>query len=198
MRREYLAELHYITPIVNIPSILRWGILSHWRAKRLKHRSVAMQKVQKRRAKVRVPQGQLLHRYANLYFHARNPMMYRRKSDHRNLCVLRVSTDVLDMPGAVIADQNASRYYARFGRANDPSTLARLDYDLVFAKWWTHKDQVEQYRLKGIRCAEVLVPNRIAPGYVRGAYVSCAASRTQLNQAAPTLEATVDARLFFQ
>ena len=197
MRREDLAELHYITPIVNIPSILRWGILSHRRATRLKHRSVAMQEVQERRAKVRVPQGRPLHQYANLYFHARNPMMYLRQSDHPNLCVLRVNTDVLDLPGVVIADRNAASQYARFGPA--ASTLESIDYELVFAEYWTHpENQVREWIHRSTKCAEVLVPHRIAPSYVRGAYVSCAGSQTQLNQAAPSLGTTVDAHLFFQ
>ena len=51
MQRHELEELHYITPICNIPSILRHGILSHVRAARLLHQSVAMQVIQDRRAR---------------------------------------------------------------------------------------------------------------------------------------------------
>ena len=41
MKREDLSELHYITPIANVPSILRWGILSHQGVAQLPHQSVA-------------------------------------------------------------------------------------------------------------------------------------------------------------
>ena len=110
--------------------------------------------------------------------------------------MLRVSTDVLDLPGVVIADQNAATSFVSFGPV--ASTLASIDYELVFAEYWTHpEDQVEDRRHKAIKCAEVLVPDRVAPDYVFGAYVSGATSRTRLAKVAPSLEATVNANLFF-
>jgi hypothetical protein len=114
MLRSDIAELQYITPIVNIPSIVAHGILSHSRAERLMHESVAMDAIQERRAKRTLPTGMRLHDYANLYFSARNPMMYLRRGRHRELCVLRVSPDVLDLPGVVVADGNASSGYTAF------------------------------------------------------------------------------------
>ncbi len=71
MERHELQDLHYITPIGNVPSILQQGILSHAGASRLQHQSVAMQEMQDRRARVRVPGGRPLHEYANLYICAR-------------------------------------------------------------------------------------------------------------------------------
>nr|MBA2390780.1 DUF4433 domain-containing protein [Geodermatophilaceae bacterium] len=138
MKREELPELHYITPIANIPSILERGLLSYKRATSILRRSVAMQEIQARRAKVVVPGGQRLHEYVNLYIHARNPMLYKRQDQHRELCVLRISTDVLDLPGVVVADQNASSGYARFEPA--PSGLEIIERDMVFAEYWTHPD----------------------------------------------------------
>ena len=66
MKRGELTELHYIPPIANTSSILRQGILSHNRAKRMQHQSVAMNVIQDRRARVTVPGGRKLHEYANL------------------------------------------------------------------------------------------------------------------------------------
>ncbi len=60
MRREELEELHYITPIANVPSILTHGILSHVRVRKLPHQSVAMPEIQDRRRKVRVPNARPL------------------------------------------------------------------------------------------------------------------------------------------
>src|SRR5262245_16376391 len=78
-----VAELHCIMPMANIASVLEHGILSYERAARLQHHSVAMQPVQDRRDRKQVPGGLKLHQYANLYFHARNPMLYKRKDDAR-------------------------------------------------------------------------------------------------------------------
>jgi hypothetical protein len=107
-----VSELQCIMPIGNIPSVLATGILSHENAAKLKHHSVAMQAMQDRRDLKTVPGGLRLHQYANLYFHARNPMLSVRR--HEDVCVLRVSTAVLQMQGTVITDQNAASKYVRF------------------------------------------------------------------------------------
>ncbi len=85
-----IKELQCIMPLDNIPSVLEHGILSYERAAKLKHHSVAMPEVQDLRDKKQVPRGLKLHQYANLYFHARNPMLYKRKNE--DICVLRIST----------------------------------------------------------------------------------------------------------
>ena len=51
MNRGDVTELHFITPIVNVQSIVQHGILSHNRAQQLFHISVAMPGVQDRRTK---------------------------------------------------------------------------------------------------------------------------------------------------
>ena len=91
---QRVREFQSIMPIENIPSVLEHGILSNERALTLKHQSVAMQEVQDRRDKKKVPGGLKLHQYANLYFHARNPMLYKRKDEAIRICVLRISTEV--------------------------------------------------------------------------------------------------------
>jgi len=70
---------------------------------------VALEDVQDRRRGKRVPNGDLLHSYANLYFHARNPMMYYLVSNgHDDLIVVRVSPAVLDLPDTVLTDGNCA------------------------------------------------------------------------------------------
>lgn len=197
MRREDLEELHFITPITNVRSILTRGILSHELARNTDHTSVALQQVQDKRARVTIPGGRRLHEYANLYICARNPMLYLRSSQHLALCVLRISTGILDFPGVIIADQNASSNYVRFGAS--PTALTLIDRDKVFAEYWTHPgDQIEEWRHKSAKCAEVLVPDRVLPQYIVGAYVSCKTSEQTLIEAAPSLPVTVNAHLFFQ
>jgi hypothetical protein len=179
MRRDQLTELHYITPIANIASILVTGLISHNRTASVQHTSVAMPEIQDRRARIVVPGGRPLHDYVNLYICARNPMLYKRKAQHRDITVLKISPDVLDLPGVVVTDQNTSSEYARFGPG--PTGLDMVDYELIFAEYWTHpEDQILEWRHKSIKCAEVLVPDRIGPKYIAGAYVSCPDSRQAL------------------
>lgn len=196
MTREELLELHYIVPIATVPSILAQGILSHDRAAAHPHHDVSMAEIQDIRANRDVIPGRKVHSYANVYFNARNPMMYKRHALHRHLCVLRVHTAVVDIRGAIIADQNAGSSYARFHAA--PAGLAAIDLDTVMAQDWRHANQIATWRHSSQMCAEVLVPDSIATRFVTGAYVSGAEGLAALRAAAPTISAMINANLFFQ
>jgi len=181
-------------PIANIASVLAHGILSHEQAARLNHHSVAMQAMQDRRDVKVVPGGLRLHQYANLYFHARNPMLYVRKNE--DVCVLRVSTAVLQADGTVITDQNAASKYVRFLA---PSQWRLLNFDDIYARDWKHPDdQTREWRHKSRKCAEVLVPQRVQANLLTGAYVVDEAGRARLNQVGFALPISTDADFFFR
>lgn len=165
-----LEEFQSIMPLGNIPSILNHGILSYVEAAKFaQHDSVALQEVQEKRDRKKVPGGLSLHHYANVYFHARNPMMFRRHNQARKLCVLRISPRILEIPGAVITDQNAASKYVRF---LSPEWLQVIDLEYIFAENWKHPDnQIEDYKHSSAKCAEALIPHRIPPQYLQGAYV---------------------------
>jgi hypothetical protein len=189
-----VTELQCIMPMVNISSVLAHGILSYDRATKLKHRSVAMQPVQDKRDQKTVPGGLRLHQYANLYFHARNPMLFVRR--HEDLCVLRVSAVVLGHEGTVITDQNAASKYVRFLA---PSQWRSLDFDDIYARDWRHPDdQIQAWRHKSRKCAEILVAHLVEPNMIIGAYVIDAAAGLRLNQTGFGRTVTVDADFFFQ
>jgi ssDNA thymidine ADP-ribosyltransferase DarT-like protein len=125
--------------------------------------------VQDKRDVKRIPGGLALHEYANVYFHARNPMMSRRRNEADKICVLRISTEILEIPGAVITDQNAVSKYVKF---STPDRLKTMDLDYVFARNWKHpENQIEEWCHSSAKCAEVLIPRRITPNFLLGAYV---------------------------
>lgn len=165
---QRITELHCIVPIHNIKSVMQHGILSYERAAGLPHTSVAMQAVQDRRDLVQIPGGLKLHQYANLYFHARNPMMYLRQGQAEQLCVLQVSRDVLTIAHVVLADQNASSNYVRFLGSQQ---LATLNLDRVYARDWRSDNLITYYQQKAAKCAEVLVPHCVPTPLIIGAYV---------------------------
>lgn len=196
MQRNQIRALYFITPFVNVPSILHHGILCHRSATWLRPESIADPGVQQRRSKVTVPGGHALHSYANLYFCARNPMLFRSQSRHHEICVLSVRPEVLDRPGVVVTDQNAASDYARFGPvAND---WPWIDAERVFAEYWTSTDQIDGWRRKAAKCAEVLVPERVPPELVFEARVRDEQARQDLAEVASHLAIRVDARLFFR
>jgi len=197
MERADLAELHFITPIGNLPSIMKQGIVCNRRSGALGAKSIAKPDVQALRAKKRVPGGLMIHEYANLYFNARNPMMYLRSALHEETCVLSIACDVLDLEGVVITDQNAASNWARFAAA--PDGIYIVDATMTFAERWTHPgDQKLEWQHKSAMCAEVLVPNCIPPQHVRLAYVSSDAVAKKIGQLAPPLKVVLNPRLFFR
>lgn len=193
---RHVKELQCIMPIINVPSVLAHGILCHERASKLAHASVAMEAIQERRDVKRVPGGLKLHQYANLYFHARNPMMFKRKDQAAELCVLRVSTSVCDLPGVVFADRNASSDYVRF---LSPSQWHLLDFGDIYALDWRHPDdRIAYYRHRSRKCAEVLVPHQVESRFLTGAWVVDLAAAERLRATGFPLPITVDSQIFFR
>lgn len=156
--------LYNIQAIDNIPSIMEYGLLSNERANRIKHISIAMNEVQERRDGVRIPNGLKLHQYANVYFDPHNPMLSARRDQNENICILKFDYQILDIPGAVISDRNASSDYASF--YSPEMGMDMIDFELVYARYWTDEDYFEQMRKKSIKCAEVLIPYVIPYEYV--------------------------------
>lgn len=189
-----VSELHCIMPIHNIPSAMEHGILSYERAAKLPHHSVAMPTIQDRRDVKAVPGGLRLHQYANLYFHARNPMLSRRRNE--SICVLRISNAVLQTQGAVITDQNAASNYVRFLA---PNQWRLLNFDDIYARDWRHPDdQIREWKHKSFKCAEVLIPHLVQAAMIVGAYVADLSTCRSLGQIGFTLPIETDADFFFR
>lgn len=168
MDRDEVKELHFITTMDDLGSILMRGILCHNRARRLPHRSIASEEVQGIRRGKSVPGGLSLHSYANLYFDARNAMMYCLQ-DEPDLVVIRVSPEVLDIPNAVVTDGNAASGPTRFYPS--PDGLRHLDSARIFAWSWNDPDPWVKIEKKRVRQAEVLVPHLVPSEYIEGCYV---------------------------
>lgn len=155
-----------------------------------------MSEIQERRNRVKLPGGRPLHDYVNFYIHARNAMMYKRRAHHDKLCVLKISSDVLDVAGAVVCDGNASSDYVRFAAA--PHGLVIVDRELAFAESWNDPDYFEKCRRRVARCAEVLIPDMVKSESIIGAYVSSLENRKVLSSVTSSMEITVDNHLFFR
>jgi hypothetical protein len=196
MKRSDISELFYIAPIANLPSIVKLGILSHQRCSCVKHESVAMAEIQERRKDKQIPGARKLHEYANLYFDAHNPMLCKVQNKNDQICVLRVNKDVLDLPGVIIADQNASKSWARFYPVSEG--VKALDKDRVFATYWTHPDDPFEERVhKAEKCAEVLVPDRVDSRFLHGAFVANPQALSAFKKLSLKLPVALKSELFF-
>ncbi len=86
------------------------------------------------------------------------------------ICVLRIKNDILYLDDVIVTDQNASRdcWFKPVSVG-----LPLLNKDEIFAQFWVNRsDPMEEYRLKGIKCAEVLVPVCVQSNYIFAAYVA--------------------------
>lgn len=168
IKKTNQTGLYNIQPIDNIPSIMRNGLLSNEKAERIVHASIAMRSVQERRDAIRIPNGLKLHQYANVYFDPHNPMLSARRSQNENLCIIKFNYCILDIPGVIISDRNASSDYACF---YPPLVgMEAINFPLVYARYWMDDDYYVQMQKKSIKCAEVLVPY-----FIPYEYVTCAA-----------------------
>ena len=184
--------LYNIMPIYNIPSVIENGILSYNDVP-YDHESIADPEVQLKRNKS-VPGGLELH--ANLYFDPRNPMMYRRRGEYRDLCILGINAKILNIDGVVITDHNAASNFAKFLEPHEMQ--ASLDFDIIYATDWNDPDEFVKMRKKSMKCSEVLVPYSIPYEYVVGAYVADTSVEKKLRDAGFSKTIKIDSYKFFK
>ncbi len=169
---KYIKELYYITHIKNVPSILKSGILCHQiiEEKNVEFTAIYNKEIVSRRAQRLVTSGKTLWAFANLYFQARNPMLYKVIHDKSldEIVVLGVRRDVMRLNETLIADGNA---------ANTPtniiprSKVAKGYWAEIInntqKEWWNKEDGSKRKIM-----AECLVPERIAPDYIQTIYTA--------------------------
>ncbi len=171
------------------------GLLSNQEAAKIKHTSIAMQEVQERREAVHIPNGMALHQYANVYFDPRNPMLYKRKDENPNICILKIDRTILDLEGVIVSDRNASSKYASF---YPPKLgLREIDFELVYAANWTDENEYVYYKKKSVKCAEVLIPFVVPFVYVVCAAVYDDAAKQKLEETGFNRNIFVAPGLFF-
>jgi len=123
-------------------------------------------------------------------------MMYKRQAQFEELCVLRVSPKVIDLPGVVVCDRNASSEYAIFKAA--PNGLEIVNKEWTFAEYWTDPGQITEWQKKAAKCAEVLVPDKVDSVYITGAYVACQEAKSVLEGLVKGIAIEIKSHLFFR
>lgn len=161
----------------NLESICRLGILCYKEARRIPHLSVASEEVQSIRKCKTVPGGKPLHHYANLYLNPRNPMLFKIISDEpgkkARIAIIGIDPNIIFSQGTVITDGNAASEATRFYPS--PSGLAELEpkRTRIFMKYWIATgNPARESENKRLQCAEVLVPDRVPPEYLRHLYLA--------------------------
>jgi O-acetyl-ADP-ribose deacetylase (regulator of RNase III) len=165
-----IKSLYYITHIENLPSILSRGILSH---REVENRGVQFKAIYdaeivgNRKLKT-TPDRRSLWEFANLYFQPRNPMLYRviHEKGPKEIVILGLQPQVLDIPGLYITDGNAANTPTSFFKLRDGIKALSRIWDIINSDWWNSLDGSKRKIM-----AECLVPSVIPPDFVHSVFV---------------------------
>jgi len=166
---KYIKELYYITHIENVPSILKRGILCHQiiEEKNIEFTPIYNKEIVSRRAQRLVPGGKTLWAFANLYFQARNPMLYKVIHDKPldEIVVLGVRRDVIRTKGAFVTDGNAASSPTIILPVSQAKNLWEEIGNHTEIDWWNEADGSKRKIM-----AECLVPEKIPPECIQTIY----------------------------
>lgn len=194
--------LYNINHLKNLENIFVYGLLSRNELKKsncLNNEDISNSSVQSRRAKKRVDkEGHTLHDYANLYFDARNPMMYYEVChvDINCLCVICVDKKVLDLKNTLVTDSNASKDMAMIMSPEEGVDL--INFDKVKMRYWNHEDPSIKVENIGIKCAEVLVFNNIPKEYFKRIKVCTDIAKEKVESLNLGIKVEIDRDIFFK
>ena len=187
VKKEDIKSLYYISHIDNVESILKHGIYSHHKIKseHIQPNVIYNADVVSIRENKKLPTGDNLTEYANLYFQSRNPMLYRILHDKGEgradkgidqIVLLEIKKTILDEPNTYIAQQNAATQSAAFFPPEKGyEKLNRVILD--DQAWWN--DLVDG---KSKIMAEFLVKDHISPDHILSIYTASQEVKEQLDK----------------
>lgn len=202
MAKRSVKGLYYITHIDNVPSILRYGILSH---KRIEEQGTPFTRIYNadivaNRALRQTPDKKSLWEYANVYFQPRNPMLYKviSEAEKKDIVILGISPQIVETPGAFISLGNAASPLSPVLNIRDGLDMVNDEYwSIINSNWWKTEDGTKRKIM-----AECLVPNLIPPTQILSIYVT---SQTVVDKIKPALKnyslqvsVVVEPHMFFQ
>lgn len=163
-----VRELFYITHIDNLPSILDKGIYSHEKIEQeeISYTKIYDKEIVERRKDITTPDKRSLWSFANLYFNARNPMLYRIKceKDVEDVALIGVSNSVLRLSGVFVSDGNAASSESSFLKPG--KTILDKISKQTDRVYWNAYDGSKRKIM-----AECLVPDKIPLGLIISIYV---------------------------
>jgi O-acetyl-ADP-ribose deacetylase (regulator of RNase III) len=167
--KAFVRELYYITHVANLSSILKSGIYCHKliEEKGITFTPIYNASIVSNRKSITAPDGRSLWNFANVYFQARNPMLYQvvRTKSVEDIAVVGIDKSILNWPDIFITTGNAAHSQseilpASLGRKNIPSILKEIDVE-----YWTEANGSKRKIM-----AEALIPDFIPAHYIKSVY----------------------------
>jgi O-acetyl-ADP-ribose deacetylase (regulator of RNase III) len=193
-----IKGLYYITHVDNLPSILRLGILSHEGVERegISYTRIYDKEIVADRKDKLTPDGKSLWSFANLYFNARNPMLYRviHERSLDDIAVVCVRPTMLQREDILITTGNARASLSRIlpgSKGIEVLPEIKRQVDIV---WWKQEDGSKRKIM-----AECLVPDLVPPDYIEEIYVASHEVREKVKARLPSrIPIIPEPNMFFQ
>ena len=199
MKPQKVTGLFYITHIDNIPSLLEKGILSHEQivSRNIQFKPIYDEGIVSNRRSIHTPDGRTLWNFTNLYFQARNPMLYRvlHEKPENEIAVISVQPDVLGRSDIYVSTGNAAHSSSDILNTSEmKKVLQQILRDTVGVEWWNDLNGSKRRIM-----AECLIPNMVAPEYIQSIYVASHKNKETLEKANPhiKLPIIVEPPIFF-
>lgn len=202
---EDIKELYVVTPIQNVAGILANDLLCHHLAADIDHKEISNPDVQKIREekvitlesdKAHVSQDVLkvLWDYVCMFIQPYNAMVFTTRSD--DICIMRLDPSIMEEPGVLITDRNASCHNAKFFQ---PHQWSLCDENAAYIYEKHSYSTVNTDLRKSVRQAEVLCPTRVKAHYIKGFFVKHQndANRIQGIIGNKPLDIMVNSNIFF-
>jgi hypothetical protein len=180
-KHGHIRELYYITHIANLDSILKKGIFSHERiiAEKMPYTPIYNKQIIERRKQKKAPNGKSLWSFANLYFNARNPMLFKIRCDRSvdDVAILGISPELLNRQDIFVTTGNAAHSQTEIKSiAEARKSLPRIVSETEI-EYWRVTDGTKRKIM-----AECLVPELVPPEMIRSVYVASHAARAKIEK----------------
>lgn len=160
-----IKYLYHITHKENLGNILKYGLLSNDESRQgLNIVDIADNEVNSRRSAIEPINNSSLHEYVPLYFNPRNPMLYKRIDIQHDIIIIALDSYLFFNRGRIFTDGNAAANKTLF--YDDIRDLNQLDWKCINSEFWSEFPDG-----KRIRCAEVLIPNKVNITSIEKIYV---------------------------
>ncbi len=166
-----LREFQYIVHIKNLKEILERGILSHNKVEELglKPEIISNPQVMELRKNRKVEGDKTLWDYSNVYFKARNPMLWQiiNKYGVDNVVILGLKQTVARLEGVKITNGNAASSDTEILEKDQLKDVLNSLKEELSSDWWKAINGSKRKVM-----AECLVPDKISPIYIKSIYVA--------------------------
>ncbi|KAA0443932.1 MAG: DUF4433 domain-containing protein [Candidatus Thioglobus sp.] len=180
--QKEINSLYYICHINNLASILKNGLLSHNSVQTLTPETIYDKDIINRRKDIKPnpEKNETLWDFTNLYFNARNAMLYRviHEQKAKNIVIIQFKKSILDYAkkhNGLISIGNAAHSESSFKQIEEGLKQLKKIWSVWNKEYWNKSDGS-----KRLMMSELLIENKIGAEYIDTIYVESEAASNNI------------------